>query len=246
MQPNAGIINPLERISNATGHGLDETFRTFLTLSFCTLSVGQREAMYLAEAKRWKKEHLSIFAETFHALYSEMEHHPYQDLLGDIHMHLMSPKSKQYSGEYYTPQNICLMMAKLILGEAPHENVTKIHEPACGSGRMILAVAEVFANDFKRPPTQLRVQAWDTSRTAVMMTFINTTLWGIPCHVFHGDTLRLKVHAEYSNFHTLLYPFPREEANHEQQNDPKPDSAKVITLGKGHEQLNLFDLDKAA
>jgi type I restriction-modification system DNA methylase subunit len=245
MQPNANIIKPLERISNQTGRNLDDVFRTFLTLSFCALSVGQREAMYLEEAKRWKKEQLNIFSEAFHALYSEMENQPYQDLLGDIHMALLSPKSKQYSGEFYTPHHVCLMIAKINLEDT--DKIIRVLEPACGSGRMILACAEVYAKDFNRSPTRLRVQAWDVSRTAVMMTFINTTLWGIPCWILHGDTLRMKVHAQYPNFLTRLYPWPREEAKEQTENEaPRAESIKTITLGKGHEQTNLFELDEAA
>lgn len=201
--------------------------------------------MYLEEAKRWKKEHLNIFTEALYALHTEMEKHPYQDLLGDIHMELLSPKSKQYSGEYYTPHNVCLMSAKMLLEDT--DKIIKVLEPACGSGRMILACAEVYAHDFNRSPTRLRVQAWDTSRTAVMMTFINTTLWGIPCWVIHGDTLRMKVHAEYPNFLTWRYPWPRDEMKEEtKQEEARAESVKTITLGKGHEQINLFDLDEAA
>jgi type I restriction-modification system DNA methylase subunit len=245
MQPNATIIKPLERISNTTGHGLGEVFKTFLTFAFCILSVGQREEMYLEEAKRWKREQLKVFGEAFHALHTEMEKHPYQDLLGDIHMQILSPKSKQYSGEYYTPHNVCLMTAKMMLSDT--DKIIKILEPACGSGRMILACAAVYANDFNRSPTRLRVQAWDTSRTAVMMTHINTTLWGIPCWILHGDTLRMKVHAEYPNLFTTLYPWPREDAPEQTKSEePRAERVNTITLGKGHEQTSLFELDEAA
>jgi type I restriction-modification system DNA methylase subunit len=242
VQPNRAIIKRLERISSNTERNLDDVFRSFLTLSFCALCYGQREAMYLEEAKRWKREQLNLFSEAFNALYCEMENQPFQDLLGDIHMELLSPKSKQYSGEFYTPQNICLMIAKIILEDT--DKVVKLHEPACGSGRMILACAEVYAHNFKRSPTRLRVQAWDTSRTAIMMTFINTTLWGIPCTVIHGDTLRMKVHAEYPNLFTLLYPFPRAEPTN--KNQQASSTIKTVNLGKGHEQLKLFGLDEAA
>jgi type I restriction-modification system DNA methylase subunit len=245
MQPNRAIIKPLERISKQTGRNLDEVFRSFLTLSFCALCYGQREAVYLEEAKRWKREHLNVFSEAFNMLYTEMEIHPFQDLLGDIHMELLSPKSKQYSGEFYTPQNICLMMAKVLLEDTP--DIVKLHEPACGSGRMILACAEVYAHDFNRSPTRLRVQAWDTSQTAVMMTYINTTLWGIPCWVFHGDTLRMKVHAQYPNLFTRLYPWPGDEKHEKTQHEEsRAESVKTVNLGKGHEQINLFKLDEAA
>jgi hypothetical protein len=241
VQPTASLIKRLERISNTTGHSLGEVFKSFLTFAFCALSALQREEMYLEEAKRWKKEQLNIFAEAFHALHTAMETHPYQDLLGNIRTELLSPKSKQYQGEYYTPQHVCLMSAKVLLEDT--DKIIKILEPACGRGRMILARTEVYAHDFNRSPTRLRVQAWDVNRTAVMMTFINTTLWGIPCWIIHGDTLRMKVHAEYPNLFTRLCPWPREEAKNE---EPRAETIKTINLGKGHEQTSLFELDEAA
>jgi hypothetical protein len=84
-----------------------------------------------------------------------------------------------------------------------------------------------------------RVQAWDLSRNAVLMTHINTTLWGIPCTTIHGDTLRLEAFDSFRNIHSWAYPFPKSEA----KETTKP---RVLELGKGHEQLALFEFDKAA
>ncbi len=204
--------------------------------------------MYLAEAKRWKREQLDLFCQALAGLVLESETRPYQDLLGDIHMETLSVKGKQQTGEFYTPQPVCTLMARMLLEDNPEP--VMLHEPCTGSGRLILACAQTYAEIFDRSPTLLRVEAWDLSRTAVMMTFINTTLWGIPCTVVHGNTITLEHFAVYPNMFARLYPFPRRqretatgEATTEQQNSSK---SKIINLGKGHEQFGLFDLDKAA
>jgi hypothetical protein len=46
-----------------------------------------------------------------------------------------------------------------------------------------------------------------------------------------------------------LYPFPRQQketAKSEPSTEQNLSKAKIINLGRGHEQLGLFDLDKAA
>jgi hypothetical protein len=203
--------------------------------------------MYLEEAKRWKREQLDLFCQAFAGLILESETRPYQDLLGDIHMETLSTKGKQQTGEFYTPQPVCTLMARMLLKDNA-EPVT-IHEPCAGSGRLILACAQTYAEIFNRSPTLLRVEAWDLSRTAVMMTFINTTLWGIPCTVVHGNTITLEHFAVYPNMFARLYPFPRQQketAKSEPSTEQNLSKAKIINLGRGHEQLGLFDLDKAA
>jgi hypothetical protein len=247
-QPLEGILKPLEHIQNQTGQSLGEIFASFLTLTMCALSHGTREEMYLAEAKRWQREQLDLFCQAFAGLVLESETRPYQDLLGDIHMETLSTKGKQSTGEFYTPQPVCTLMARMLL-EDTAEPVT-LHEPCAGSGRLILACAQTYAEVFNRSPTLLRVEAWDLSRTAVMMTFINTTLWGIPCTVVHGNTITLEHFAVYPNMFARLYPFPKaatQPQNEAESTATKKEKApKVINLGRGHEQLGLFEFDKAA
>jgi type I restriction-modification system DNA methylase subunit len=214
-------------------------FSSFLILAACALSQGQRETMNLNEAKRWKREDLDVFANALGQLVLEMEEQPYTDLLGELYMELSLQGGKQLGGEFYTPQPICRMMAKILLPNEPTDQPLRVHEPACGSGRMILAVAQTYAEDFNLPPTLLRVQAWDLSRNAVLMTHINTTLWGIPCTTIHGDTLSLEAFDSFRNIHSWAYPFPRREAD-------ETTPPRTLELGKGHEQLSLFEFDKAA
>jgi type I restriction-modification system DNA methylase subunit len=204
--------------------------------------------MYLAEAKRWNREQLDLFCQAFAGLVLESETRPYQDLLGDIHMETLSTKGKQQTGEFYTPQPVCTLMARMLLED--NSEPVMLHEPCAGSGRLVLACAQTYAEIFNRSPTLLRVEAWDLSRTAVMMTFINTTLWGIPCTTVHGNTITLEHFAVYPNMFSLLYPFPKvarkSKGKEEESNTNKEKQPKVINLGRGHEQFGLFDLDKAA
>ena len=53
---------------------------------------------------------------------------------------------------------------------------------------------------------RLRATAIDISKTACDMTFINTTLWGIPTEVFHGDALAplSELRAGWRNIHWVM------------------------------------------
>jgi len=50
---------------------------------------------------------------------------------------------------------------------------------------------------------RLRVTAIDINRTACDMAFINTTLWGIPTRILHGNSLSNEYWAAWSNIHHI-------------------------------------------
>ncbi len=56
---------------------------------------------------------------------------------------------------------------------------------------------------FYETRSRLRVTAVDVNRTACDMAFINTTLWGIPTRVIHGNSLSLEFWAAWSNIHFI-------------------------------------------
>lgn len=178
-------------------------FDGFVRLTACALACQTREEEYLEEAKRWEKPDLESFSLALGALVQEMESRPYEDLLGAYYMEFaLSTKGQQWNGEFHTPKPICDLMAQMTLGTQPLpvEGPITVAEPACGAGAMILALAgAVPAADRHR----LRVTATDVNRTACDMTFINTTLWGVPCQVVHGNTLSLEVWHCWKNIHWI-------------------------------------------
>lgn len=67
----------------------------------------------------------------------------FSDGLGDLFMELVSGGR---NGQFFTPENISDMMSKLIVPEI--EDNKSILDPACGSGRMLLAAAKRNRNTF--------------------------------------------------------------------------------------------------
>jgi hypothetical protein len=233
----------LESISHR--HNTRTVFDAFIRFAACCLAVQTREAEYLEEAKRWERSELELFGKALGALIMEMESHPFEDVLGGYYVECaLSSKSQQWNGEFHTPKTICDMLARMTLGDMnslPTEGPITVCEPACGAGAMILSFAEACPPEARR---RLRVTAIDINRTACDMAFINTSLWGIPARIIHGNSLSLECWAAWSNIHYIapwlpwaLHPQAPEAA--EQGQPPKPAEVERIRVSLGQQELAL-------
>ncbi|MBX8556971.1 SAM-dependent methyltransferase [Pseudomonas cichorii] len=67
---------------------------------------------------------------------------PFMDILGAVYAGLSSKGGKQLLGQYFTPWNLAVMMAKLNPDQIADEQGLKVlADPACGSGVLLLAKA---------------------------------------------------------------------------------------------------------
>lgn len=184
-------------------HDSRSVFDAFVRVSACALAAQTREPEYLEEAKRWTREELDVFGNALGALILEMEEKPFEDVLGGFYMEAaLSEKGRQRNGEFHTPKPVCDLMARMLVNPAlPQEGNITVCEPACGAGAMILSFAQACPPEVRR---RLRVTAIDVNRTACDMAFINTTLWGIPTRIIHGNSISLECWAAWNNVHWLL------------------------------------------
>ena len=231
----------LERLAH--GHDTHRVFSAFVRFAACALAAQTREAEYLEEAKHWQKPELESFADALGALVREMESQPFTDLIGGYYMDFaLSSKGQQWNGEYHTPKPICDMMAEMMLGDMesfPTEGPITVCEPACGAGAMILSVGEACSPEVRR---RLRVTAIDINRTACDMSFINTTLWGIPTRIIHGNSLSNEYWAAWSNIHYIAPWLPyalriQAPEAREQGQPPSPVEVERITVSLGQQEL---------
>jgi hypothetical protein len=194
----------LESIADS-GYHRGTVLRSFATLAACAVcpriekpdhplgSIGMREDEYMAEIQRWKPEAQGRFAEAFNALVCEMDAKPYSDGFGDLKQEWGAGVDKSARGEFYTPDALCQMMARMpIPTEMPADGPLTLQEPACGTGRMVLAIASAL-DDRGISPLCMRATCIDVDRAACDMAYVNFTLWGIPAEVIHGNALSLEV-----------------------------------------------------
>ena len=115
----------------------------------------------------------------------------YGDHLGEIYMEL-SPKQKS-SGQYFTPYCVSKLMAHLNIDELFQDEIPKkvvtFNDPCCGSGGMLVAVADVLNERKFNYTNDALFVANDIDRTCVYMCYLQTSFAGMPAVVKHQDTL---------------------------------------------------------
>lgn len=99
------------------------------------------------------------------------------------------------AGQFFTPYHVSSLMGKmtftpdLIERTIAENGVIHAHEPACGAGGMIVAMAEAVEELGYDPARVLCVHATDIDRIAVEMSFVQTTLQRIPCFTEQADAI---------------------------------------------------------
>ncbi len=150
------------------------------------------EDKYLNIIKQYKREDQLKLGKLAGMLTLAFEESGHCDLLGEMYMS-MEIASKNL-GQFFTPYSLSQLLAKLTLDRneiEKHKYIT-MHEPACGSGGMVVAKADVMFNEGYNPQQQLLAHCVDVDQTAAMMCYIQLALWGIPAKVTIGNTLTMQ------------------------------------------------------
>lgn len=161
---------------------LHTVFDDFLTMAICActqnVATGKSwyEDEYLETVEKYKSSELRYeFPKAFAALITEMEgrtgHSLGNDVLGDFfEQHISNGRN----GQYFTPYPICHFMACVQSDNetAQKEKPLLISDPACGSGRMLIASRNTLGmgNEF---------YGIDIDRICVKMAALNLFLNGV-------------------------------------------------------------------
>lgn len=164
-------------------------FDDFLTMTLCAFSQNRAtgksydEDLYMETIAKYKDDPIRFeFPNLLACLTREMtgriDSDSGNDVLGEYYEQNISRKG---AGQFFTPWPICKFMAKSSFDATPETGERKrlrILEPACGSGRMLMAMLREAGpfHDY---------YAIDIDRTCVKMTAINLFLSGI----FRSETL---------------------------------------------------------
>ena len=103
------------------------------------------------------------------------------DVLGDL---FQGSITYGENGQFFTPMPIARMMGNMTVGDLSEEvrsEKKSVYDPACGSGRMLLGVAE-------QCPHWLFVGK-DTDLRCVRLTSLNLALRNLYGYVIHGNSL---------------------------------------------------------
>ena len=164
-------------------YGLHSVFDDFLEMVICSLSLGAKEDRYHEIVRNYEKPDAYQMAEAFGALVIEMDNNGdgLKDGFGDFYMEYLS---HGHNGQFFTPEPICDMMARMLNPAGFGERVA---DCCCGSGRMLMAAAKVSRNSL--------FFGADIDRTCAMMCVINLCLNGLLGEVCWMDTLMNRFYA---------------------------------------------------
>jgi hypothetical protein len=175
----------------AVCHSTHRIFFDFLTLVVCAFSLGKEEEKYLSVIQKYNKQEASLFAEALAKLVIEMtgDGTGLTDVLGS---YFQEHISFGRNGQFFSPQPICDMMACMT---GPVKPGNRILDPACGSGRMLLAVAKNNRNAL--------FYGADVDENCAKMTVINLYLNCLYGEVAWMDSLSNKFYGAWEILPTI-------------------------------------------
>ncbi len=172
-------------------YGVGTVFSDMLTMVICGFSMQKQEELYFKTIKPYKKSEVMTFADAFAALVVEMtgDGSGMVDVLGEYFMEFLSFGR---NGQFFTPMNICDMMARIT---NPVTGPSRILDPACGSGRMLMSMAKLnrYATFFGA----------DCDANCAKMTVVNMCLNSMYGEVAWMDTLSNRWYAGWKIEHTI-------------------------------------------
>lgn len=173
VQELAGIIDRVY----ALNHYAHNTFADVVEMWKWVLHrhTKQGEKRYMEVVARLQPEAVRAAPEGFGLL---MQHfvmeQRFSDLLGPVYMELAGRWKQGGLGQYFTPWEVCLMMAQMTLGdiaEPSAEQPLRVNEPCVGSGTMLLAAKQAVADQHGRGALRwLRVSGQDIDQLCVDMS----------------------------------------------------------------------------
>lgn len=172
----------------------------FLTMTYISIanavSVAEwekRELEYHKVRNRYSEQEIKEFTKLFGLIIQALEYNPEQDFLGELY-HALNLQKEQ-KGQFFTPYYICQLMSmimtdkKNIQKELEDTGYVLVSDPACGSGAMLIAIANTMRNNHINYQKQVLFVAQDIDYTAAMMCYVQLSLLGCCAVIIIGDTL---------------------------------------------------------
>lgn len=126
------------------------------------------------------------------------------DMFGDAYEYLMglyAADAGKSGGEYFTPQEVSNLLARLtVVGKT---SVNKVYDPACGSGSLLLQFAKVLGKNNVRSGfygQELNRTTYNLARMNMFLHDINFAKFSIA----HGDTLTDPQHQDEEPFQAIV------------------------------------------
>ena len=196
----------LRVIGSMTKHGMRhaEVFDDFLEAAFCAVAKtthlpGERaealEERYMRVVRKRPPDYVAELPKLLGLMTLGVQAGGV-DFLGKAAGELGS--LSEHLGQFFTPYEVSRLIVKMTIDEdlmrekIAEKGYIDVGEPACGSGGMLLAVAEALEELGFDPSKHMLAHATDLSSLAFRMAYLQLDARGIPAKVVHGNTLTLE------------------------------------------------------
>lgn len=191
-------------------HGNWRVFADFCEMAAISISNAvdrpqyeKREERYMQIVKGYTPDEANQLAKGLGYLVMALEEN-FTDVMGrtyhDLELH------NKWAGQYFTPYPVCQMMAQMTMADAgdlrakiSRRGFVTAQEPACGSGAMVIALAQAMRDAGINYQEHLHVTAIDVDAKCVWMSYLQFSLLNIPAVIVHGNTLSLE---EWGHWYT--------------------------------------------
>lgn len=168
----------------------------------------ERENTYETIRRKYTDEEMSIITDLITDVITALDVNPDQDYLGEAYMEL--ELNNHWTGQFFTPYNICRMMAEMTLQDAvrkiEREGGISINDPACGAGATLIAGANTIARSVAehRPDLDWRdhvmICGQDIDYVAGLMAYIQLSVIGCAGFIKIGNSLTSPICESEENY----------------------------------------------
>jgi type I restriction-modification system DNA methylase subunit len=164
---------------------------------FCAAALSQpcqwiqeREDEYLRRMERYPKDLQDLFPQMLAEIVLAFEQEGFADVLGSMYMDLNL--GNHWKGQYFTPYEVALMMAKMIsdnpADEIKQNGYTSVSNSSCGSGVVLIAAAQNYFDNKVNYQQNVLFVGQDIDPVVALMAFIQMALLGMPGYVIIGSS----------------------------------------------------------
>lgn len=194
----------------------------FLELAFRALTGGlmapdaraENEAAYLKVIGRYRKPEAARKHSQGLAIVVDALEADFRDFLGEPFMEIAG---NTFAGQFFTPWDLCRVMAKLTIGpdlfeKAKAGEVVTISDPAVGFGAMTLAMALELREAGIDIARATHFDMIDIDIRCVQGCYIQSTLLGLSADIWWGNTLSSEpMRAGWRTYSAVMHPKPRRQ-----------------------------------
>ena len=180
-------------------HHRYKVFQDFVALSAIAIHNKQifdqsLENTYLTIIKGYEKGDVSKISSLLGQLILSIQSEPH-DFLGKVFMEMELGNS--HAGQFFTPPDIQRLLTRMVCSDIEDrlkdQPYISVQEPACGSGGMVIELAELMIEKGLNPRTQLFASCVDIDSTAAYMAYLQLSALNIPAEVNFGNTLTMEI-----------------------------------------------------